>query len=325
MTSSAHRENTAADPGPGPDDRPPAAPARAGGQLAVGLLAVATIALLAVGWVVSGALIADSTPPLVVATARTAGSCVTLAVIAAWSAPGRASLRAVARRPGAVAGLAFIGYFIYFGGTMLGVARIGASRTGLIVALLPCVTFVVGIIGFGERATTRKILGTLIAVGGAVGYAAATRPGHDAHPTSLATLAAGAGITLVATIAFAFYGYSYTSRFHDVSPPSALAMLFGAATLMLLPVAAATVPLGQVSLSQWLGSFGLGAILTAPVYITGHELFLRRGPFFVAAIALVVPFLVRLGDWGLGNASPLDLASLSFMALCIAGITAVVR
>jgi drug/metabolite transporter (DMT)-like permease len=325
MTSSAHREDAAAAPGPGPDDRPPPARAREGGRLAVPLLAVSTVALLAVGWVGSGELIANSTPALVVATARTAGSCVTLAVIAALSASGRAGLRAVARRPGAIAWLAFIGYFIYFGGTMLGVARIGASRAGLIVALLPCVTFVVGIIGFGERATPRKVIGTLIAVAGAVGYAAATRAGHDAHATGLATLAAGAGVTLLATITFAVYGYAYTRRFHDVSPPSALAVLFGAATLMLLPVAAAVVPLGRVSLTQWLGAFGLGALLTAPVYITGHELFLRRGPFFVAAIALVVPFLVRLGDWGLGNASPLDLASLGFMALCVAGITAVVR
>jgi drug/metabolite transporter (DMT)-like permease len=289
------------------------------------VLSVCTVSLLAVGWVGSGALIADSTPALAVATARTAGSCVTLAIITALSARGRADLRVVARKPATVAWLAFIGYVVYFGGTMLGVARIGASRTGLIVGLLPCVTFVVGMAAFGERATWRKGIGTVIAVAGAIGYAAVTRPGHDAHATGLASLAAGAGITLLATIAFAFYSYAYKGSFHDVNPPSALAALFGTAALMLLPIAALTIPLGQVKISQWLGAFALGAILTAPVYVTGHELFLRRGPFFVAAIALVVPFLVRIGDWALGNASAPDLPSLWFMAVCIAGIVAVVR
>jgi drug/metabolite transporter (DMT)-like permease len=291
----------------------------------VTILALSTVLLLAVGWIISGALVAASAPALAVATGRTAGSSCTLFIIAVMTAQGRADVRVVTRRPGAVVVLAFLGYFVYFGGTMLGIAHIGASRTGLIVSLLPCITFIVGIIGFGEQATLRKAAGTAVAVAAAVGYSLVTRSGHESHGTGLLNLMIGLAFTLLATVTFAVYGYAYKSRFHDVSPVSALALLFGVATLMLIPVTAATVPLGSVRLSQWLGAFGLGAVLTAPVYITGHELFLRRGPLFVAAIALVVPFLVRMGEWALGNVSAPDLPSMIFMALCLAGVTAVVR
>jgi drug/metabolite transporter (DMT)-like permease len=293
-------------------------------RLIVAGLAVTTVGLLAVGWIVSGALVADSTPALAVAVGRTAGSFFTLAIIAAMSANGRAAFRVLGRRSWIVIQLALLGYFFYFGGTMLGVARIGASRAGLVVALMPCITFVVGMIGFGERATLRKSAGTVTAVAAAVGYAAVTQSGPD-HNTGLTNLVVGVGFTLFATLTFAIYGYAYKSRLHDVSPVSALAVLFGVATLLLLPAAAATVPLGSTNLTKWLGAFLLGAVLTAPVYITGHELFLRRGPLFVAAIALVVPFLVRIGDWALGNASAPDVPSMAFMALCLGGVVAVVR
>lgn len=292
------------------------------GRLTVLVLAVCTVLLLAAGWIGSGVLVAR-TPPLAVATGRTAGSFAILSVIAAMSEHGRAGVRIVSRRPWVVTRLAFIGYFVYFGGTMLGVEYIGASRAGLIVALMPCAAFAAGAVAYGEQVTRRKIAGTVTAVAAAIGYSLATHSGSAASGTGLRNVVIGVTVTLVATVCFAVYGYAYKRNMEDVAPESALPVLFGTATLMFIP--AAIVTLGNVSAWRWLGSFALGAVFTAPVYVTGHKLFLLRGPLFVATIALAVPFLVRLGDWGLGNASAPNLPSMAFMALCLAGISLVVR
>lgn len=292
------------------------------GRLTVLVLAVSTVLLLAAGWIGSGVLVAR-TPPLAVATGRTAGSFAVLGVIAAMSEHGRADVRTVSRRPWVVTRLAFIGYFVYFGGTMLGVEFIGASRANLIVALMPCAAFAAGAVAYGEQVTSRKIAGTLTAVAAAIGYSLATHSGSAVASTGLRNVIAGVTVTLVATVCFAVYGYAYRRGMKDVAPESALPVLFGVATVMFIPAAIAT--LGKVSAWQWLGSFALGAVFTAPVYVTGHKLFLLRGPLFVATIALAVPFLVRLGDWTLGNDSAPSLPSMAFMALCLAGITLVVR
>jgi drug/metabolite transporter (DMT)-like permease len=292
--------------------------------LRVVVLATCTVLLLALGWVVSGLLVVRM-PALAVATGRVAGSAFILGIITGLTRHGRSDALVVARRPWTVAKLAFIGYFLYFAGTTLGVSRIGASRAGLIVALMPCFTFVVGVLGFGERVTARKVAGAAIAALAAIGYAITTHQGTEAGTGGVGNLVIGIGVTTVATIAFAVYSYAYNASLGDVKPESSLAILFAAAACALIPATAAVASLGTISPLSWLASFALGAVFTAPVYITGHMLFLIKGPLFVATISLAVPFLVRIGDWGLGQASAPNIASMGFMALCLIGISLVVR
>jgi drug/metabolite transporter (DMT)-like permease len=307
-------------PSSGPEDEPRAVTAGRD-RAVVALLIVATVALLTAGWVLSGVLVADDVPPLAVATGRAAGSTVVLFAIALTTASARSAVVTTARRGRSVLLLAFLGYFVYFVGTMLGVARMGASTTGLVVALLPCVTFAVGIAAFGERVTWRKAVGTLVAVAGAFGYALDT-PGAAADASGLLT---GGAWTLLATVTFALYNYLYRKALHDVPPLGALPVVFAAATAMLLPVAALTEPLADVTARQWSGTLVLGLVLTAPVYVTAHELVLRRGPLYMATLSLVVPFLVRVTEWSLGNAPALDPAAVATMVLCLAGIALTVR
>jgi drug/metabolite transporter (DMT)-like permease len=280
------------------------------------------VLLLTTGWVLSGVLVADDTPPLVVATGRVAASGVVLFGLALAGSTTRAAMIRVAARRATVVTLAFVGYFVYFVGTMLGVARIGASRTGLVVALLPCAAFLVGIVAFGEQATVRKAAGTAVAVAGAVGYAHVTSGRGTGEVDDFLI---GGGWALLATVAFAVYNYLYRSTLHDVPPLGALPVLFGLATLMLVPVTVATEPLSAVTPRQWLGSVLLGAVFTAPVYVTAHELVLRRGPLYMAMVSLVVPFFVRIVEWDLGSAPPMDLFALVTMAVSLAGIVITVR
>ncbi|MEW2625916.1 DMT family transporter [Streptomyces sp. NPDC048106] len=307
-----------------PSSRPqgePQATATARDRTVVAVLTVATVVLLTAGWVLSGVLVTDDVPPLAVATGRAAGSTVVLSAIALTTASTRSAVLVTARRGRSVLVLAFLGYFVYFVGTMLGVAHMGASTTGLVVALLPCVTFVIGVAAFGERATRRKAAGTLIAIAGAFGYALTTS--GDAADTR--GVLVGGAWTLLATATFALYNYLYRGALHDVPPLGALPVVFACATAMLLPVSALTEPLADVTARQWLGTLLLGAVLTAPVYVTAHELVLRRGPMYMAALSLIVPFLVRITEWSLGNAPALTAVVVATMVVCLAGIALTVR
>ncbi|WP_324784556.1 DMT family transporter [Streptomyces sp. H51] len=296
-------------------------PATAHDRTVVILLTLATAALLTAGWVLSGVLVADDVPPLAVATGRAAGSTLVLVGIALTAAPARAAFAQTARRGRAVLVLAFLGYFVYFVGTMLGVQRMGASKTGLVVALLPCVTLAIGAAAFGERVTWRKAVGTVVAVAGAFGYTL-DMSGAGSHTTDLLI---GGAWTLLATVTFALYNYLYRKDLHDVSPLGALPVVFAVATVMLAPVAAVTEPLSDVTARQWLGTLALGALLTAPVYVTAHELVLRRGPLYMAAVSLFVPFLVRVTEWSLGNAPAMDAVAVVTMVVCLTGIAITVR
>ncbi|MER0247250.1 DMT family transporter [Streptomyces sp. HSW2009] len=292
----------------------PDAPTR---RLGVPVLATSMVLLLAVGWVVSGRLVHDN-PPLAVAAGRTVTSFLAICAICALRPSSWPKVRVSAGRWRAVGSLAVLGFFVYYTGTLLGVDRIGASRVGLVVSLLPCITFAIGIVAFREQTSTRKVLGTLLAVAAAFGYA--LDGGSSSGSTSTGALVSGVALALMGTFTYALYGYVYRQHMSDMPPMVALLPVTGVATVLLGLVAVLFVPLGSVGLLDWAGITVLGALLTAPVFLISHELIVRKGPLFTSAVALVVPFLVRLGEWARGAAKAPNLASVLFLLLCSAGV-----
>ncbi|MFI0821034.1 DMT family transporter [Streptomyces sp. NPDC021098] len=293
-------------------------PRRHGGALVVPALSVLMVLLLAAGWLMSARLV-DGVPALAVASGRTAASFLAISVIAALRPRSWPDVRKGFGRPGGFLLLAFLGFFAYYSGTLLGIGRIGASRVGLIVSLLPCVTFVIGIVAFGERGTLRKVCGTLLAVAAACGYAVADGSSGAAEVAG-ATLLAGVLLALGGTFTYALYGYVYRQRMADISPLAALPAITGAGAVMLGLTTALFVPLGGVTVADWGGVALLGAGLTAPVFLISHELILRKGPLYTSAVALVVPFLIRLGEWALGWAGPPGPLVLVLIVACSAGV-----
>nr|WP_239150788.1 DMT family transporter [Streptomyces sp. SID8111] len=284
-------------------------------------MSVLMVALLAAGWVLAGHLV-DGAPPLLVAAGRTAASFVVITVIALLYPRSRPQVRAATARVGGVLLLAFLGFFAYYSGTLLGTGVIGASRVGLIVSLLPCITFVIGIVAFREPSTRRKVLGTVLAVLAACGYALADAPAGDGagSGTGGGVLVGGGLLALGGTFTYAVYGYVYRRRMADLTPVAALPAITGAGTVMLGLTVVLFVPLGGVSAADWGGIAALGAVLTAPVFLISHELILRKGPLFTSAIALAVPFLVRLGEWALGREPAPGPLVLLMLLLCAGGV-----
>ncbi|MGH3310754.1 MAG: DMT family transporter [Streptomyces sp.] len=275
------------------------------------------VLLLATGWVVAGRLVSD-TPPLAVAAGRTGASFLVISTISALRPRSWPAIRAGAGRWRAVAFLAFLGFFAYYTGTLLGVDRIGASRVGLVVSLLPCITFAIGVVAFREQTGVRKVLGTVLAVAAALGYALDGGPASGGAGSGV--LVTGILFALAGTFAYALYGYVYRQHMSDVPPMAALPAVTGAGTVMLGMASVAFVPLGRIDAGQWAGVAVLGAVLTAPVFLISHELILRKGPLFTSAVALMVPFLVRLGEWSWGAADAPGLVSVLLLALCSAGV-----
>jgi drug/metabolite transporter (DMT)-like permease len=301
----------------------PPAPGRGyeGGRLAVPALATAMVILLAAGWLLSGHLV-DGVPALAVAAGRTAASFVAITFVAVLTPRVRPAARAAAGRGGTVLLLAFLGFFMYYSGTLLATSRIGASRVGLIVSLLPCITFVIGVAAFREPSTRRKILGTALAVASACGYAAADGATADGGVPGggTATLISGVLLALGGTTTYALYGYIYRQRMSGLPPVAALPAVTGAGTVMLGAAAVLFVPLEGISRADWGGIAVLGAGLTAPVFLISHQLILRKGPLFTSAVALAVPFLVRMGEWVLGWAGPPGPSVVVLIMCCAAGV-----
>lgn len=287
------------------------------GRLVVPVLSCLMVLLLATGWVVSGKLVSD-TPPLAVAAGRTAASFVAISAISVLRPRTWPAIRAGAGRWRAVALLAFLGFFAYYTGTLLGVDRIGASRVGLVVSLLPCLTFAIGIVAFREQAGPRKVVGAVLAVAAALGYALGDGPANGGAGGGV--LVTGVLFALAGTFAYALYGYVYRQHMSDVPPIAALPAVTGAGTVMLGLATVVHVPLGAISAGQWAGVAALGAVLTAPVFLISHELILRKGPLFTSAVALTVPFLVRLGEWAWGEAPAPGPVAFLFLALCAVGV-----
>ncbi|MGD3112196.1 DMT family transporter [Streptomyces sp. YGL11-2] len=287
------------------------------GRLGVPVLSCLMVLLLATGWLVSGKLVSD-TPPLAVAAGRTGASFLVISAISALQPRSWPAIRASAGRQRAAVLLAFLGFFAYYTGTLLGVDRIGASKVGLVVSLLPCITFAIGIMAFREPTSARKFLGTVLAVAAALGYA--LDDGSAGSSTGTGSLVTGGLFALAGTFAYALYGYVYRQHMSDVPPMAALPAVTGVGTVMLGLAAIVFVPLGTIGTSQWAGVAVLGAVLTAPVFLISHELIVRKGPLFTSAVALVVPFLVRLGEWAWGEADAPHLVSVLFLGLCSAGV-----
>lgn len=287
--------------------------------IVVPALSSALVVLLAASWLVTGDLV-TRIPPLLVAAGRTGAAFLVLMAAAMMRPAHRAETAIAATRLTGVILLGFLGFAGYYAGTMIGTGMIGASRVGLITSLLPCITFIIGAAAFDERVTCRRIFGTLLALLGACGYALADSPVGGGSGDDLATLAGGALLAFAGTASYALYGYMFRHRMRGLSALGSLPPIMAAGTLMLAIAVLLFVPTGGIALSDWVRLAALGAILTAPVFLLLHALILRKGPLFTAGLTLLVPLLLRLGEWGLGRIGPPNFLVLSLLGVCAAGV-----
>lgn len=288
-----------------------------------GLMAVGLVAFLTAGWVLAGELVHD-VPPLTVAALRTGSTFVVITLLVLARRPLRRPARVAAGRWPAVLVLAGLGFLIYYSATMLGITRIGAPATSIVVGLLPCVTLLLGLAFFHERAGALRIAGTVLAVAAAATYGLSH---GDPIQTDrgAATLAVGVALAAVGTVAYSWYGYHYRRTMGDLPSLASLPAITGAATVGLIPLVWLHPDGWELTGRQVLGVVVLGVVFTAPVFLLSHELVLVRGPLFTNSVAVCVPFLTRGAQWVLGVAEPFAVWELVLFTLAAGGVLMAVR
>jgi drug/metabolite transporter (DMT)-like permease len=280
--------------------------------------------LLASGWLVAGALVRD-VPTLTAAFGRTLACVPVLLAVSLLTPSYRAPARAAARRPLALLGLAATGFLVYYVGTFAAMRLTGPALTGLVVSLLPCCTYAVGIAWFSERLHAGRVAGTVVATAAVVAYSLGQPLEASLFAdTSLGLRALGLALALVSTLSYALYTYLFRASMADLPSPVALPAITALGALLLAPAGIWQAAEAGVGAAGWALAALLGAGLTAPVFLAAHELVLRRGPLATNAAALVVPFLIRLGSWAVGWQPPPGPVEILLFAACAAGVGLVV-
>ena len=286
------------------------------------LMAGALVALLSLTWLLSGALVAH-TDPFAVAAGRATTSCLGLSLVAAATkATRRPALEVARRRPRAVAVLGALGVFGYSTASVWAIGLIGAATTNLVLALLPCATFVLGLWLFRERPGATALVGTCVAAAAAVAYGLLDRGSGFGVRGGVTPARALLGVlaALTAVVSMALYAHFYGRLAPDVSSVVALPSVFGAGALMLLLPALARNSFGHLTPTQWGQIVLLGCGVYVPAYVIQHELLLRRGALFTTSVSLAVPFSVRFCTWGLGRAAPPSPLATALLLTCCLGV-----
>lgn len=288
------------------------------------VLTIAMVGLLTAGWVLSGRLVRE-VPPLTVAAIRTASTLPVLTLLVLARPGMRAAARRATRRVSSLVVLAVLGIVVYYAGTMLGMVRIGAPATGIVVGLMPCLTFLIGVTVYRDRLRFAKLVGVVLAVGAAVAYGlnhANPAGTFSADPTGGAI---GVALALTGTTAFALYGFAYRRRMGDLPALASLPGITAVGTIVLLPLVALVPGSLRFPADQLFPLIFLGMVFTAPVFLLANELMLLRGPLFTNSVAVCVPFLIRATEWALGSAPFFDAGELVLFTVAAVGVLVVIR
>jgi drug/metabolite transporter (DMT)-like permease len=191
-----------------------------------------------------------------------------------------------------------------------------ASLAAIMNSTTPLFAAVVAAAWIGEELTMRKIFGLLL---GVVGVAVLV--GLDPVPLNGVVLLS-VGASLLAALCYALGGV-YAKRTFPGVPP--LAMGIGqqaAAAVILLPIAAASLPGEPPSLAVVLSVLGLALLSTAVAYLLYFRLMASVGPTKTLTVTFLVPvFGVLFGVLLLGD--PVGIGTLAGMGIILSSVALV--
>ena len=155
-------------------------------------------------------------------------------------------------------------------------AAILNSTTALFVA-------VVAAVWIGESLTARKVVGLLLGFAGVV-----VLVGWDPVPLNGAVLLA-VGAMLAASLSYAVGGVYVKRTFAGVSPLAMTIGQQGAAAVILLPLAAVSLPGEAPPLPAALSALALALLCTAVAYLLYFRLIENVGPTKTLAVTFLIP------------------------------------
>lgn len=191
-----------------------------------------------------------------------------------------------------------------------------ASLAAILVATLPLFTALVSAIWLKDALTRKKVVGLILGLIG-VAILSGWSPLALSPITVLAILA-----TLVASLSYAL-GSVYTKQVFQGVPRVTLTIgNFAFAGLLLLPLAAASVPASSPSTSVIFVVLGLVVVASVIPYLLFFSLLERRGATVATSVAFLIPaFGTLLGTVFL--AEPLNLTMLAGLGIIFMSISLV--
>ena len=194
------------------------------------------------------------------------------------------------------------------------------NLTASLAAILNCTTVmftaVVAAVWMGDALTTRKIVGVVL---GIVGVAVLV--GWDPIGLDWAVILS-VGAMLAASFGYAL-GSVYAKRTFAGSPPLAIAIgQLTVAAMLMLPLAAASVPTERPSTIVVLSMLGLALPSTAVAYMLYFRLIENVGPTSTSTVTLLVPLFGLLFGVVLLD-EPVGWGTLAGLALILSSVTLV--
>lgn len=195
--------------------------------------------------------------------------------------------------------------------------QLASSTTGMLNALVPLFTLLVGVALFGAALTRGKLIGVLIGLGGAV--VLAVYSGGDSGANSflyglcviVATLMYGVSTNIIKYKLHSFRAIHLTSlALPLVGLPYLLYLCTTDFTHRLLSVPGAAESLGYIAVLASLGtSFGV---------LLFNKLIQISSPLFATSVTYIIP-IVALG-WGVFDGEPLGVFHLAGMVAILTGV-----
>jgi len=227
--------------------------------------------------------------PVWIAFGRIASGAVILLPIA-WK---RGSLRAVWKHKPALLAFALAEMVIPFLAISFAESWLSSSLTGILIAAAPMgVIFFSPLFGLKERVSARLMLGLMIGFGGVatlLGLDASVHGWHDWLGVGLLMIAA-AGYSIGPLVVQRYLG--------EVDELGAVAVSLTFATLLLLPIAIATVPSVMPSTHVLLSIAALGILCTAVAMSMFFYVIVAIGASRASIVAYVNPAVAALlGVW----------------------------
>lgn len=172
----------------------------------------------------------------------------------------------------------------------LAIGLAGPALPTLIMALTPAVVLVAEALRWRARPPLRTIVGTAIAVVGAMIYVLPRLAGAAGSGVGL-----GAVLALAAMLSMAFYTlyFSTVNRHYQGAMAPRILPVFALGTIPLAGWAVLRLVAGEAFSWAGIGMLAfLGIVIYVPVYLLQHRILLRAGPSYAALLGLATPLLV---------------------------------
>jgi len=275
------------------------------------VFSIIILILFCISWLLSKDVL-ERMPPLHVAGLRMAVTAVTLWLVAAYAARRHVGPRRPKNMWPRFLSLSVFGFSWYFGSSFMALQVMTASELTVVLALIPGITYVLGLLLRNVYFSWMKSSGVLLVTAAALAFNGAIL-GGDLHIGGLA-------LALSAAVSYAIYGLLSRRWLADLPLLPSLAQIVTLATASFVPLFILdAAPLALLTTDAALKIAIMGVFCSAPVYILYQKIIVTGGVVYANAIGLLAPFFLYLVEIFMAPDMRLDVIKILSILLVMLG------